>query len=234
MFERELRFYREVAPAVGIRVPACFEAHDTDEGYRLVLEDLSTWREGADAVRVAALLARLHRRWDGRARERWPWLERSVPAAADEIGRLYDRVWSVVRDRPDVTPLLRDVGDTYVGRVAQQERGESGFGRSTIVHGDASSQNIRSSRSAEIALVDWEDVRLAPGELDLTWFLTSSVAPPLWSDAIDAYAPIEVDFKRALPHALTQGILSFADYEPESTAASEWIERLEEAAGRLS
>lgn len=54
MFERELRFYREVAPKVGPGVPACYEAEETASGYRLVLEDLSTWREGADPVRVAA------------------------------------------------------------------------------------------------------------------------------------------------------------------------------------
>lgn len=233
MFERELRFYREVAPSVGVRVPACYEAVETENGYRLVLEDLSAWREGADPVQVAALLAHLHRRWERRAQERWPWLERSVPAAADEIGRLYDDVWRMVPKRDDVTPLLRHVGESYVGRVAQLERDESGFGRTTMIHGDASWRNIRSSTSGEIALVDWEDVRLATGELELTWFLVSSVPPPLWTDVVDAYAPTAADFERALPHALTQGILSFSDYEPGSEPASQWIERLEEAAGRL-
>lgn len=234
MFERELRFYREVARTVGIRVPTCYEAHETGNGYHLVLEDLSTWHEGADPVPVAVVLAHLHRRWERRARERWPWLERSVPAAADEIGRLYDKVWPMVRNRPDVTPVLWHVGETYVGRVAQLERDESGFGRSTMIHGDASQRNIRSSASGEIALVDWEDVRLATGELDLTWFLVSSVAPPLWTDVIDAYAPTEADFKRALPHALIQGILSFSNHKAGSAPASEWIDRLGEAAGRLS
>jgi hypothetical protein len=70
MFERELRFYREVAPKLGVRLPACYQAEETARGYRLVLEDLSTWREGADPMRIAALLADLHRRWEHRARER--------------------------------------------------------------------------------------------------------------------------------------------------------------------
>ena len=233
MFERELRFYRELAPTVGVRVPACFEAHETENGYRLVLEDLSAWREGADPVAVAAVLSRLHRRWEHRARERWPWLDRSSPAAADAIGALYDAVWGTVRERPDITPLLRNVGETYVGRVAQLERDECGSGRPTLIHGDASGQNIRSSAGGEIALVDWEDVRLATGELDLAWFLVSTVAPPLWTDVLDAYAPVEPDFRRALPHALTQGILSLSGCETGSAPASGWIERLEEAAGRL-
>ena len=233
MFERELRFYREVAPTIGVRVPACYDAQETESGYHLVLEDLSTWRDGADPVAVAALLAYLHGRWERRAEDRWPWLARSAPGAADEIGRLYDEVWARVRERPEVTPLVRELGDTYVGQVAQLERCESEFGRPTLIHGDASWRNIRSSASGDIALVDWEDVRVAAGELDLAWFLISSVAPPLWSDVIGTYRPTEADFTRALPHAVTQAILSLSDCEPESAPAYEWMDRLEEAAGRL-
>jgi hypothetical protein len=42
MFEHELRFYREIAPEVGARAPECYEAVETGEGFRLVLEDLSS------------------------------------------------------------------------------------------------------------------------------------------------------------------------------------------------
>lgn len=87
MFERELRFYREVAPEVGVRVPVCYEAQETESGYRLVLEDLSAWAEGGDPVEVARALADLHRRWEGIAEARWPWLDRSG-AAAGKIGPL--------------------------------------------------------------------------------------------------------------------------------------------------
>ena len=232
MFERELRFYREVAPKVGVRVPACYQAEETESGYRLVLEDLSTWREGADPVRVAALLADLHRRWERRAKGQWPWLERSA-GAAEAIGRLYDDVWASLRERPDITSAVADVGRRYVGRVAQLERDEVAFGRLTIIHGDVSSRNIRSSATGEVALVDWEDVRLATGAIDLTWYLVSSVQPPVWDAVLDAYDLDEAEVERAFPHALTQAILTFSDYEPGSPPAVAWMERLEEAARRL-
>ena len=63
MFASEVRFYLEVAPVVGVRVPTCFAAEASPNGTRLVLEDLSTWSHFADPRAVAAELARLHRRW---------------------------------------------------------------------------------------------------------------------------------------------------------------------------
>lgn len=37
----------------------------------------------------------------------------------------------------------------------------------TLVHGDASVQNMRTGPGGEVALLDWEDVSAAPGVLDL-------------------------------------------------------------------
>ncbi len=233
MFERELRFYREVAPKVGVRVPGCFQAEETESGYRLVLEDLSTWREGADPVRVATLLAGLHRRWERRAERQWPWLKRSAAGSAGAIGRLYDDVWASLRERPDITSAVFDVGRRYVGRVAELERDEAAFEPLTLIHGDVSSRNLRSSGMGEIALVDWEDVRLASGATDLTWHLVSSVEPPLWDAVLEAYGSDEAEIECALPHALAQAILTFSESEPGSTAAMAWMERLEEAARRM-
>lgn len=232
MFERELRFYREVAPHLGVRVPACYEAAETEGGYRLVLEDLSSWRRGAEPAQLASILADLHGSWEGKARQRWPWLERSTCAAA-EIGRLYDGTWTAVRERPDTTTAVRHAGDRFVGRVEALEREETTFGRLTLIHGDASRQNVRSSSAGEIALVDWEDVRLGSGAIDLTWFLVSSVDPPQWDAVVDVYAPDDADFQRALPYALTQGILTLSHHKVGSSEAVGWAARLDEAACRL-
>ena len=98
MFENELRFYREIASEVGVRVPACREAVETNDGFRLVLEDLSAWREGGDPVQVACVLRELHQRWKGRAEDRWPWLQRAGKAA-EAIGELYDCVWAGMQAR---------------------------------------------------------------------------------------------------------------------------------------
>ena len=91
MFSAEVRFYREIAPVVGVRVPACYQAQDSGDGTVLELEDLSAWRPGADPATAAALLAELHERWLGTAPRRWPWL-RPVGAGAQLGAQLYDRL----------------------------------------------------------------------------------------------------------------------------------------------
>jgi hypothetical protein len=226
MFERELRFYREIAPVVGVRVPACSEATETEAGFSLVLEDLSSWSVGADPVEVARVLADLHRRWEGTAQSRWPWLERS-DRATPAIGELYDRLWPSIVERPDATATLVALGNRYVGQVAEIERGERTVPGRTLIHGDASLGNVRTSPDGVIAFMDWEDVRLASGATDLARLLVSSVAPGLWTDVLDAYEPDESALQAALPGAATQGILSLGDQEPGTAQSLGWIARLE-------
>jgi hypothetical protein len=48
MFRSEVRFYREIAARVGVRVPRCFQADETATGTLLRLEDLSGWQLGGD------------------------------------------------------------------------------------------------------------------------------------------------------------------------------------------
>ncbi len=232
MFEHELRFYREVAPEVGTRVPECYEAVETGQGFRLVLEDLSSWVEGGDPVNVAAVLKDMHARWAGVAGRRWLWLNRDGRGAS-AIGKLYNRVWSGMHERPDLTPAVRGLGDRFVGQVTALELGEASAPRRTLIHGDASLRNTRTSPDGVIALVDWEDVRSANGCVDLTWLLVSSVEPERWDDVIFAYGADVSEFKAALPNAATQGILSLGDCEAGSQEAMRWVARIEAAAGRL-
>jgi hypothetical protein len=102
-FRAEVRFYREIAPVVGVRVPACYESEDTGESTTLVLEDLSGWQPGADPLAAAGVLSGMHRRWVGQAHVRWPWL-RPVGAAADLVEELFARVWPELAARSDLTP----------------------------------------------------------------------------------------------------------------------------------
>jgi len=62
-----VRFYREIAPVIGVRVPACYQARETGQGTVLILEDLSAWRPGSDPAVAAGVLAGLHRRWEQQA-----------------------------------------------------------------------------------------------------------------------------------------------------------------------
>ena len=228
MFRAEVRFYREIAPVAGVRVPACYEASETGGGTVLVLEDLSAWSEGADPVTAAGVLAGLHARWEGQAPVRWPWLRR-VGAAAGLIEDLFGQVWPQLAARGDLTAPVEAVGARLDGRVADAEHQVAHAGPVTLVHGDASLANMRTGPGGELALLDWEDVSAAPGVLDLAWLLVSSVDPKRWDEVIAAYGPAG-RIAEVLPSVITQGLLSLADTPPGSAGAAGWAARLEAAA----
>jgi Phosphotransferase enzyme family len=230
-FRAEVRFYREIAPVAGVRVPACYRAEDTDEGTVLVLEDLSGWQPGADPLAAVGVLADMHRRWAHEADTRWPWL-RPVGAAADLVEQLYAQVWPEVAGRPDLTASVRVLGERLVGKVTESERLISAAGPLTLVHGDASMRNMRTGPGGRVALLDWEDVSAAPGVLDLAWLLVSSVEPARWDEAIAVYGA-SGDVTRVLPATAVQGLLSLFGTAVGSAEASAWIGRLDAAAGRL-
>jgi hypothetical protein len=231
IFRSEIRFYREIAPVIGIRVPACYRAEEHENGTLLVLEDLSAWQPGADPVAAARTLARMHDRWAGKAADRWPWL-RPVGAAADLVEDLYTRTWPALEARSDLDGPVRDLARRLVGEVTASEYAIASVGPLTLVHGDASAANMRTSESGEVALLDWEDVSAAPGVLDLAWFLVSSVEPGGWDAAIVAYGSA-AGLADVLPAVVVQGLLTLADYADGSPDAAAWIARLACAAEYL-
>ncbi len=232
IFRCEVRFYREIGPVVGLRVPACFEAVDTGDGTLLVLENLSDWDSGADPVAAANVLADLHRDWSGRALARWPWLRRPG-AAVDLVENLYGEVWPSLVARPTVPPQVSTLAQRLAGKVAESERAAGAAGPDTLVHGDASLANMRTGPGGVIALLDWEDVSAAPGVTDLAWLLVSSVEPEAWDDVIAAYGT-PVGLTETLPAAAVQGLLSMSDAPAGSAEERAWIGRLNEAASRLT
>jgi Phosphotransferase enzyme family len=211
-------------------VPHCYAAEESADGTLLVLEDLSAWRPGADPVVAARVLAGMHVQWERQADVRWPWLRRPG-AAVDLVDQLYARTWPVLAARPDLPAELVGLGASLVGQVAAAEDALGRAGPVTLVHGDASTANMRTGPGAEVALLDWEDVSAAPGVTDLSWLLVSSVDPDGWQDVIAAYGPAE-GLAEALPAAVVQGFLSFAESEAGSAEASSWVRRLR-AAGAL-
>jgi Phosphotransferase enzyme family len=228
-FRAEARFYREIAPVVGVRVPACYQAGDTGEGTVLVLEDLAGWQPGADPLAAAGVLSGMHRRWAGQAQVRWPWL-RPVGAAVQLVEELFARVWPELAARAALTPPVRLLGERLVGRVAHSERVISFVGPLTLVHGDASLVNMRTGPDGQVALLDWEEVSAAPGVVDLAWLLVSPVEPARWDEVSAAYGPAA----GLMPAIVVQGLLSLSDTPAGSAEAAAWIRRLDMAANRLS
>lgn len=227
IFLAEVRLYREIAPVVGVRVPGCLNAEEVDGATYLLLENLSAWRPGAEPTAPARILATMHERWQGAASDRWPWL-RTPGAAGELVGDLFDKTWPTLASRSDCTPTVRAVGERLYGHVPSYERLAGASGPSTLVHGDASMLNIRTSPAGEVALLDWEDVGAAPGVTDLAWLLISSIEPAQWGETVTAYGKA-AGLRDALPAVASQAILSLADTPAGSEDAVNWVRRIEAA-----
>jgi hypothetical protein len=231
MFRCEVRFYREIAPVVGVRVPACYQAEEIAEGTLLVLEDLSAWQPGADPAVAARLLSGLHRRWEGQAHQHWPWL-RAEGAAVDLVEQRFGQTGPQLAAREDLTPSVRALGKRLVGHVTAAEAAAARSGSTTLAHGDASMLNMRTSSDGEVVLLDWEDVSAGPGVCDLAWMLVSSVDPGRWDEVIAAYGRSD-RLAEVLPAAAMQGLLSLSGTSAGTPEATAWIERISAAGDRL-
>jgi Phosphotransferase enzyme family len=227
-----VRFYREIAPYVGVRVPRCYQAEATGDGTLLVLEDLSSWQPGADPVDAARMLAGLHARWLGVGPARWPWLRR-VGAAVGLVESLYLNTWPVLESRADLTPTVRKLAEDLVGDVTAREHAIRTAGPLTLVHGDASLANMRTIAAAEIALLDWEDVSAAPGVVDLAWLLVASVEPSRWLEVIAAYGT-SAGLADVLPAIAVQGLFELSDTVDGSPDGAAWLARLSAACRYLA
>lgn len=164
------------------------------------------------------------------AAARWPWL-RPPGAAADLIATAYDEVWRSVAARPCLPQPVRGIGDRLVGHLQQAEADAAAAGPLTLVHGDAALRTVRTGPDGEIALLDWEDVGIAPGVCDLAWLLVSSVPPDRWDETRAAHGGAD-GLSAALPAACAQDLVMLSDTESE-TEAVELRLRLEEAARRV-
>jgi hypothetical protein len=226
MFTAELRFYREIAAVIGVRVPVCYRAEESDEGTLLVLEDLSAWDEGADPAEYARLLRSMHDRWRGEASIRWPWL-RPIDAGEDEIIDLWRRTWPRIADHSGLTQRARDLGGRLDGWSTPTPTGPT-----TLCHGDASARNARTSPDGEVALLDWEDVNAGYAADDLVWMLVSSVDPDRWDETLAAYGPVD-GLDDAWPESVRQGMFSVSD-DPDGPGAEAWFARIDEACRRVA
>ena len=190
-YEREVRFYLEIAPTVDIRVPRCYHAEwfaDTGD-FVVLMEDLAPAVQGnqvtgcdRDRARTAVLeLAKLHGpRWGDPALDSVEWLNRRAAGDSQQLAVL----WSMF------FPGFMSTYGSYLSSEAQdvvQRFGEQIAcwvdGRdppSTVTHGDYRLDNLMFAGpegGATIAAVDWQTPGHGCGITDVSYFLGAGVMP---------------------------------------------------------
>jgi hypothetical protein len=193
-YEKEVRFYRELASTVSIRTPRCFfaDVEPATGDFVMLMEDLAPAVQGdqlagcsADHAALAlAEAARLHApRW-GDARLAAIEFLRVVNAdSAKLLQAMYKTLWPGFAERyrsalpPEALALSQRIGD-HLAEWALSATGPET--PATLVHGDFRLDNMlfgTAEGGPPLAVVDWQTVGLGAGAGDVAYFLGASLLP---------------------------------------------------------
>ncbi len=186
VYEREVRFYRELAPRVRGPLPECHLAIvDPDEGwFTLVLEDVAPATQGdqiagcdvEDARLAVHELAKLHAPvFADPELGATPWLNQDMPLNQSVMAQLLPGFLERYAER--IAPEHREVCERFVasldGWVADR-RPPLG-----LVHGDYRLDNMlfgATEAPRRFVAVDWQTVGWGPAMTDVSYFVGGSLS----------------------------------------------------------
>ena len=188
LYEREVRFYGDIAPRLGGPIAPCYHAAvDTATGvFDLLLGDAGPAVVGdeiagatTEQARLGVVeLGRLHGPVLGDASlAEAPWLNRETPLNQAMIASLY--AGFIDRYGDQIAPEHRVVCERLVaafdGYLALEKEGVSVQGRMQgLVHGDYRLDNMlfgTAGADRALTVVDWQTVSWGPALTDLSYFL---------------------------------------------------------------
>ena len=190
LYEREVRFYNDLARSSGIDVPECYFAdYDADAGQSVVLlEDLTgdgrfgdqvTGCTPAEARLALASLAKFHAAWWQHPRlDEISWMPTGDDLVRNAMVTAYEQCWPLYVQRFGhvLTPEMGVAGPTLHRRIiAQLDR----FADNplTIVHGDFRPDNLyfgSEGTARPLIIFDWQSPNRGWGAYDLAYFVAGS------------------------------------------------------------
>lgn len=186
MGRREVRFYEDLAPRLGFRVPKVFgsAADDGDGSFVLCMEDLAatgcTVSDGtvgvtADGAAVALTeLAGLHARYEdpGRRAVEVPWVPMPTRGSPYAVTMLGD---ALARHPERLSPDFRAIAEIYVAHGdALQDRWHGDH--DTVIHGDPHIGNLFDDHG-RVGFLDWGIVHVGSAMRDVSYFMTMGMDP---------------------------------------------------------
>jgi aminoglycoside/choline kinase family phosphotransferase len=183
-YEKEVRFYRELAADLDVATPAVFHAAlDPDDVSRfvLLLEDLAPAAQGdqltgctpAVAEHVVRELVGLHGpRWDDPRLRELEWLHGDRTGSQQVALMLLPALWSGFQERyaDEIGTPVRAAGGALFDHLAAYLTASGG--PETVVHGDYRLDNLLLGPSGEVAgVVDWQTCTVGPAAGDVAYFI---------------------------------------------------------------
>jgi hypothetical protein len=211
LYEREVRFYGDIAPRLGGPISPCYHAAiDTSTGvFDLVLGDAGPAVVGDEIAGAtieqanlgAVELGRLHGPLLGDiSLAEAPWLNRDAPLNQAMITPLY--AGFVDRYADQIAPEHRVVCERLVaafdGYLAQQAEASQQGRIQGLVHGDYRLDNMlfgTAEADRALTVVDWQTVSWGPALTDLSYFLGCALPT---HDRREHYDALLRDYHQAL------------------------------------
>ena len=183
LWEREHRFYLDVAPLMQIRIPRAFV--NIAEPPCLVLEDLAPAVVGdhvagatlAQAEQAIDAIARHHATWfEHPLLETFTWMPGLDDPSILTLGATFEVGWPLFLERfGDELPdrCLRWC-ERFVGDIPEWIAGH--FDEPiTLTHGDYRLDNLFFSDDGSVAMIDWQLAMRAPGQADFVYFCANNL-----------------------------------------------------------
>jgi hypothetical protein len=229
-FEREIRFYREVAPHAPIRLARLYLADSQPPDHAIVMEDLSFATPGDQVaglhpdrvMATARVMGRLQGRyWSNAALESLTWMPvtnrveldyaGSWPSFVEHFGHVVDPDGLAVGER------LREAAGWVAGEIERRPR--------TIVHTDLRADNLLFGAAGSpdaVLIVDWQLAIRSMGAFDIARLMGGSELPEerrghhfdvlgAWHDALAAEGVRDYSWEAAL-RDFRLGVLSALCY----------------------
>ncbi len=191
-FLKEVSFYRELQPRLGIRTPRCYCAEIDGEGpdFVVLMEDLAPAVQGdqlagcTPAVAAAAVneLVGLHApSWCDEELHDLKWLRDPDAGARDALRDMYAAQLPGFLDR--YAHGLRKDEAAIIARVAEAPGAPlfADFPQTfSLVHVDYRLDNLMIARTADayqVTVVDWQSITLGPPLNDVAYFLGAGLLP---------------------------------------------------------
>ncbi|HEX9684075.1 MAG TPA: phosphotransferase [Acidimicrobiales bacterium] len=189
MYEREGRFYAEVAPLVtDVSLPrvlfnVCDPAHDQ---YCILMEKLEIARtisqhDGVTidhAAEIIGTIARLHATWfDHPKLDEWAWLPRPSHPVNKSLTPRFARAWPHFLEHHAQHVPAEAVGwvEEFAGKMDDWWDGKD-HAPYTLVHGDFRLDNMVWTPGDDLVLLDWQIVQAGFGLYDIAYFIITNLS----------------------------------------------------------
>ncbi len=186
-YEREIRFYNEIAAQMSVATPRCLlaEINVDDQSFVLVLEEIVGRRQvdqivGVgydDAVVALTEMADFQVPFWGRdlEPEAATFMRYDSPLLHAVLPDMFDSNWANVR--PNVVDFVPDevltICDKRAGKTADLLRGM--HGTDTLCHGDFRSDNLLFGADGTVLALDYQLCAVAHGMTDVAYFISQSL-----------------------------------------------------------